>query len=294
MKETVQMKPLLDRLVEKTQNGSGTYYKITLVESGVAQTAVITPANGAQNSYSIAKVFTVTAIGMLVDKKLLRTDEKVCDILREQLPSDIDPAWESMTVHHLLTHSAGFAGGYLDIDAQNHVSIAGEDYLGYLFRTKLEYLPGTESRYSDAAFYLLSRIFTAKSGEKMDDYLLQHLFYPLGFREMAWSKCPMGYPMGATGLYVYTEDLAKLGELYLNCGLYRGKRILSKEWVETVLREGYEFARTPGGGYGKGGMYGQMLIFYPDQNRVVAYHSFGGDDLVSYLDWVAKSESECL
>lgn len=291
MNETATPKPLLARLVEMAQNGRGTYYKISLVENGVSQTAEITPANGAQNSYSIAKVFTVTAIGMLVDGNLLRTDEKVCDILRDQLPPSIDPAWETMTVHHLLTHSAGFAGGYLDIDARNHVSIAGEDYLGYLLRTKLEYAPGAESRYSDAAYYLLSRIFTAKSGEKMDDYLLRRLFYPLGFREMAWSKCPKGYPMGATGLYVYTEDLAKLGELYLNRGRYGGGQLLSQEWVETVLREGYEFAVTAGGGYGKGGMYGQMLIFYPDQNRVVAYHSYNGDDLVSYLDLVAVSES---
>lgn len=281
-------KPLLDRLVEKARCGGGTYYKITLVEKGVADTAVITPANGAQNSYSVAKVFTVTAIGMLVDKNLIKTDEMVCDILRDKLPTDIAPGWETMTVHHLLKHSAGFPGGYLDIDAENQVPIAGKDYLGHLFRAKPVYAPGTENRYSDAAYYLLSRIFTAKSGEKMDDYLLKHLFFPLGFREMAWSKCPMGYPMGATGLYVYTEDLAKLGVLYLNGGVYQGKRLLSKEWVATVLDEGYEFTRTAGGGYGKGGMYGQMLIFYPHRNRVVAYHSFGGEGLVSYLDSVAE------
>lgn len=290
MNKTKNTKTLLDQLAEQAQNGRGPCYKITLVEKGIAQTAVVTPANGAQNSYSIAKAFTVTAIGMLADRNLLRTDEKVCDIFRDQLPKDIDPAWESMTVHHLLTHRAGFPGGYLDIDAKNHVSVAGEDYLGYLFRTKLEYIPGTERRYSDAAYYLLSRIFTAKSGEKMDDWLLKHLFFPLGFREMAWSKCPMGYPMGATGLYVYTEDLAKLGVLYLNRGKYQEKQILSQNWVETVLREGYEFSRSPGGGYSKGGMFGQKLIFYPDQARVVAYHSYNGTDLLPYLDEVAMQE----
>lgn len=290
MNQSAQCKLLLAQLVEKAQRGSGTFYKITLFEKGEHQTAVLTPANGAQNSYSIAKAFTVTAIGMLVDQNLLQTDEKVCDILRKFLPPDMDPAWEQMTVHHLLTHSAGFAGGYLDIDASNHVPIAGKDYLGYLLSTQLQYLPGTQSRYSDAAFYLLSRIFTAKCGEKMDDFLLRRLFYPLEFREMAWSKCPMGYPMGATGLYVYTEDLVKLGELYLNGGLYHGKRLLSEDWVETVLREEYEFSKTAGGGYGKGGMYGQMLIFYPKQNRVVAYHSFNGVDLIPYLDSVADSD----
>lgn len=281
-------KQLLDRVVQEAKKGQGTYYKITLVEKGEAGTALVTPANGAQNCYSIAKAFTVTAIGMLVDGKLLSVDEKVCDILRDKLPTDIAPKWEQMTVHHLLKHSAGFPVGYLDIDAKDHTAIAGNDYLGYLLNTKLRYTPGRESRYSDAAYYLLSRIFTEKSGEKMDDYLLKHLFYPMEFREMAWSKCPMGYPMGATGLYLYTEDLAKLGVLYLNRGVYGGKRLISEEWVDTVLREGYEFERTSGGGYGKGGMNGQMLVFYPDRDRVAAYHSFGGEDLVSYLDSVTE------
>ena len=223
---------------------------------------------------------------MLYDLGLLDVNEKVCDIFRDELPCDMDPAWEEMTVHHLLKHRAGFNWGYLDIDNDDHVPIAGDDYLGYLFRTKLEYVPGTDDRYSDAAFYLLSRIFSKKTDKKMDEYLLKHLFYPLEFREMAWSKCPAGYPMGATGLYVYTEDMAKLGLLYLNDGLYHGKRIISKGWVDTVLREEYEFGKLPGGGYGKGGAYGQMLMFYPQKNRVVAYHSYEGDELITYLGTV--------
>ncbi len=281
MNPNTQNSPLMNHLIEKAKTVGGTFYKITLIEKGISETAIITPANGAQNSYSIAKAFTVTAIGMLHDQGLLDVNERVCDIFRDELPSDMDPAWEEMTVHHLLKHRAGFNWTYLDIDNENHVPIAGDDYLGYLFRTKLEYVPGTEERYSDAAFYMLSRVFSKKTGEKMDDYLLKHLFYPLEFREMAWSKCPMGYPMGATGLYVYTEDLAKLGELYVNHGCYHGKQLISKEWVDTVLREEYEFEHTPGGGHCKGGAYGQILIFYPEKNRVVAYHSYEGGDLLA-------------
>jgi len=275
---------LIEIIANKAKENSGTFYKITVIENGISQTRVITPANGAQNSYSIAKAYTVAAIGMLFDRGLLTTDEKICDIFRDELPAEMDPMWEEMTVHHLLKHRAGFDWGYLDIDAEDHTHKAGDDYLGYLFKTKLVFCPGKEYRYSDAAFYLLSRVFSKKTGEKMDEYLLEHLFYPLEFREMAWSKCPAGYPMGATGLYVYTEDLAKLGEVYLNRGNYHGKRIISEEWADIVIREGYEFGKTAGGGYCKGGAFGQMLIFYPKKNRVVAYHSFDGEDLISYLD----------
>ena len=98
---------------------------------------------------------------------------------------------------------------------------------------------------------------------------------------MAWSRCPLGYPMGATGLYIYTEDMAKLGELYLRGGVWKGERILSEEWVKLCMQRSYEFANICSGkAYGKGGAFGQMLVYIPEQERVVAWHSFGGGDLL--------------
>ena len=273
----MENKTFMEKIVEKARGFGGAFYKITVIQDGVSETSVITPANGAQNSYSIAKAYTVTAIGMLHDKGLISMDEKICDIFADEIPEGIDEKWKEMTVHHVMKHRCGFCDGYLDIDAVDHSFISDGDYLKYLFNTKLMFTPGTEFHYSDAAFYLLSRVFTKKSGVKMDDYLLEHLFSPLKFREMAWSKCPKGYPMGATGLYVYTEDVAKLGQLYLNKGVYNGKRIISEEWIDIVERYEYEFGKTAGGGYAKGGAFGQMLAYYPKKNMVLAYHSYGGD-----------------
>ena len=51
----------------------------------------------------------------------------------------------------------------------------------------------------------------------------------------------MGYPIGATGLYITTEDMLKLGILYLNNGVYLGKRYVSEEWVRLVISREYEF-----------------------------------------------------
>ena len=76
---------------------------------------------------------------------------------------------------------------------------------------------------------------TELSGEKLDDFLRPRLLMPLHVREAAFSKCPMGYPIGATGMYVRTEDMAKLGEVYQNGGTFEGKRLLSKEWSRLFL-----------------------------------------------------------
>ena len=96
----------------------------------------------------------------------------------------------------------------------------------------------------------------------------------MDFKEFAWSVCPEGHCIGATGLYLRTEDMVKLGILYLNGGTWNGTRIISEEWVRTVLEKGYEIKPRGKGWYGKGGMRGQMLTFNPALGRAVAWHAF--------------------
>lgn len=285
------MSHFLNTLAEAAKAAGGTFYKITEMHEGITETVTLNRGNACQNSYSVAKSFTTAAIGLLWDEGILSTDEKILDIFPDLLPEGMDPKWQAMTVHHLLTHTCGFPCGYLDIDAVDPNSFGTDDYLDYLFRTKLNFTPGEGFDYSDAAFYLLSRVVSRKVGRPMDEFLWERLFYPLGFREMAWSRCPKGYPMGATGLYIYTEDMAKLGELYLNRGVYGGRRILSEAWVALVEARGYEFHGICGGkAYGKGGAFGQFLLYMPRERRVVAWHSFGGGDLLPVIEAYVPQE----
>lgn len=238
------------------------------------------PANPCQNTYSVAKAFTMTAIGLLYDRHLLELDERVCDILADELPDDaseMDDRWFFGTVEMALTHRLGLPGGFLDIDV-THASAFGYDYLDYTFRTPLEYTPGEGETYSDGAYYLLSRIAAKRANMPMENFLWRELFYPLGFREMAWSRCPMGYAMGATGLYITAEDMVKLGQVYLNNGIYGERRILSEEWVRLTLRHGFALAWDKEHKvFSKGGMCGQRLMVAPEQRRVLAMQSYGGD-----------------
>lgn len=251
---------------------------------GEVETLEYTPANPCQNTYSVAKLFTATAIGMLYDSGVLRLDEKVCDILSDFVPAEgMDARWYNNTVEMALTHRLGLPGGFLDIDTTPSATFT-DDYLHYLFTYPLCYEPGTQSRYSDGAFYLLSRIVTAKTGEKLDDFMWKKMLLQLGFQEMAFSHCPKGYPMGATGLYIHSSDMAKLGAVYLNKGTYKGTRFLSEEWCTLATENEYAIdwdeTHTI---YFKGGMCGQKLIIAPAQNRVVALQAYGANS-----DTVAK------
>ena len=138
----------------------------------------------------------------------------------------------------------------------------------------------------DGAFYVLSRVAAKKAGMTLDNYLWRELFYPLGFREAAWSHCPHGHPIGGTGLYIGSEDMVKLGMVYLSGGLYRGRRILSEEWTKMAMEK--EFALDWDAERRicyKGGMFGQKLIIAPEQNRAVALQAYGANsDIVA--QWV--------
>ena len=119
----------------------------------------------------------------------------------------------------------------------------------------------------------------------MLEYLWDKLFLPLEFREVAWSCCPMNYPMGATGLYIRTEDMVKLGSVYLNNGIYNGRRIVSKEWIDLVREKGFLPSYTEHG-YCHSGMRGQMLAIFPKHDLTVAWHGFHdiGDEILRWIE----------
>jgi CubicO group peptidase (beta-lactamase class C family) len=269
-------------------------YRVTeIVGDQAPETVTLTPCSACQNSYSIAKAFVVTAIGFLWDEGRIELDESVPTILGNLCPMDMDSRWKNVTVDMVLRHFCGLPQGFLDIDATDPRAF-GTDYLGYLLREPMRRDPQVASVYTDGAYYLLSRLVEVRAGEPLDLFLQKRLFTPLGFREVAWSRCPKGHPMGATGLYIYTEDMAKLGVLYRDGGLWRGERLLSEAFIKIALSAPYELKPIADGvAFGKGGMHGQMLMVVPKQGRVVAWHGFvrgGVKELVRFVAEYAESD----
>jgi CubicO group peptidase (beta-lactamase class C family) len=198
----------------------------------------------------------------------------------------MDPEWDRLTLDMALTHRLALPGGFLDIDCIDANSF-GTDYLAYMLTWPLTGKHGGERCYTDGAYYVLARCAEVRAGMRLAAFLDRELFTPLGYREAAWSCCPMGHAMGATGLYIRTEDMAKLGEVYRTGGMYQGQRLLSEAWVQTVRTRGYELTPKAGGAVGKGGMRGQMLAIFPD--RVVAWHACGGVDTDDLLTITAQN-----
>ena len=178
----------------------------------------------------------------------------------------------------------------LDIDAQDS-SKWPRDFLGILLSTNLAYKPGEKYVYTDATFYLASRIAEAKSGEKLNVFMIRKMLDPLEFSEYAFSTDPQGSPIGATGLYTSTEDMAKLGLVFVQNGVYKDKRILSQRFVDEAFERTFELypVGDEGVAFVKGGMNGQLLYMNRKTKRVVAIHSYLGD-VDAILNFLIKND----
>ena len=266
---------MLEQIVKQITDHNLNIYSVAMVDEEGIQERRLRAADPCTNSYSIAKVFTMTAIGMLWDAGKLRMEDRVCDIFRDQLPDGMDPRWEKVTVEHLLTQKAGLPFCFLDIDVDDLSQYPTDDFLCYVLSQPLQENPGEKFVYSDAAFYLLGRIVTKISGQRLDDFMRPTLFGVLGYRELAWSVCPRGYCMGGTGLYLRTSDMVKLGYVYANDGMYGATRVLSSAWVKLAMERKYElYPHANSGIYVKGGMNGQLLCIWPQRRTAFGWHGY--------------------
>ena len=270
-----------DDLLKTLKNAAGSKaYSVAVSTTDGIKVASIRNTN-AQNTYSVSKVYCVTAIGMLYDEGKLKTTETVGQIFKDEIKAyGIDAnKWSDITVHDLMKHRVGFTqGSLLDIDVYaNEWKSWDSDFLKIVLNYKID---GKKTyKYSDAAFYLLSRIVAKKSGQTLDVYLKSRLFDKLDYKDYRITKCPKGHPIGATQFYLRPDDVVKLGRVYLNGGTYNGQRIISQDWVNKVIENGYEL-NSSNNGYGKGGMRGQYIYVNFKHNVAVAWLSEtdGGTD----------------
>lgn len=235
----------------------------------------VVPANPGCDCYSVAKAYTALGVGICCDRGLLSPDTKITDVLHKYLPLDIDNKWHEVTVDHLLRHRSGIKNCLLDIDDLDSSQFDTADYLKIVFSQNVEETPGEYFRYTDDVFYLLSRAVAEVSGKNLTDLLRQPLLETMRFKEFAWSVCPHGYAMGGTGLYLRTEDMVKLGALYLRGGDWNGTRIVSEDWIKKSVDRCYGFDSNENGLVLKGGMRGQILGIDFNNYIAFAYHGFG-------------------
>ena len=225
-------------------------------------------------THSMCKSITGMAIGMLIEEGKLKLDENIYDIFSDQMNALSKIFRPVITVENLLTMTSGVTFNESGI-------VSGNDWLGSFLNASVNGKPGTEFQYNSLNTYVLSAIVTKRTGETLTEYLTPRLFSPLGITKYYWETCPKGITKGGWGLFLCAEDMAKLGQLYLQKGKWNGQQLVSEYWIEISTARhlktqndtygyGYQlWMEQRPGSFEYNGMLGQNVIIYPDMDMVL-------------------------
>jgi CubicO group peptidase (beta-lactamase class C family) len=238
--------------------------------------------------YSLSKSFTATAAAFAQAEGLFDLDDTVVSHFPEFAADITDPRSRSVKVRHVASMASGHTretlGEALERDPEEPVR-------GFLL-TPPDRDPGTVFAYNQPCTYALASIVQRNAGMPLTRYLRPRLFDPLGIGHVGWQTFPPGREQGFSGLHARTEDIAKLGLLYLQQGQWEGTQLIPKEWVAEATSKqvsnpdapspdwrqgyGYQFWMSRHG-YRGDGAFGQFCAILPEKDAVIVTTAYALD-----------------
>jgi CubicO group peptidase (beta-lactamase class C family) len=254
---------------------------------------------------SVGKMVTGTLIGIAVDKGFIAgADTPVLSFFPERQIANRDPRKEAMTIAHLLAQRSGiYHGDDGSHSAEDAEMYASADWVQWVLDRPMAEAPGGTWYYSNANLHLAAGALSQATGMSPLAFARRYLFPPLHIADVAWEADPQGVNNGAGGQEYRPLDLAKIGQLYLDGGAWRGQQVLSSGWVarSTSPAPGPHPAGWPPDssvGFhwviednyrGAGGSGGQNVELYPDDDIVIVVVAGGGTPYAGCSNPVALS-----
>ncbi|MFE9819123.1 serine hydrolase domain-containing protein [Streptomyces sp. NPDC005773] len=253
--------------------------------------------------YSLTKSFTSIAVGLAIADGLLALDDRVVDVLPDHVPPDVSEQGSRITVHHLLSMTAGHPTDSL---GEAWEMEPGDLVKGFL-RLPFAATEGTRHVYDNATTFILARMVERVTGRGLPEFLDERLFEPMGIDHAEWDRVASGAAFGFHGLHLTTEAVAAFGELLLRGGAWGDRQLVPREWVELATGRhidclpfedgsfeadfscgyGYQFWMSRHGYHGHGA-FGQQCVVVPSHDLVVAVTAQGDSQRVLDAMW------ECL
>jgi CubicO group peptidase (beta-lactamase class C family) len=278
---------LLDRLEEKAVE----CHSLMVVRHGkVVAEGWWAPYSAEQRHllYSLTKSFTSIAVGLAIGDGLLSLEDRVVDVLPEHVPDDASEQARRITVHHLLTMTAGHATDSLE----EAWELEPEDLVRGFLRVPFTASEGSSHTYDNATTFVLARMVEKVAGVGLPEYLDEHLFRPMGVEEAEWDRVSSGLAFGFHGLHLTTESVGAFGELLLRGGRWGERQLVPRDYVERATRSqvasrhyadgadgadylsgyGYQIWMSRHGFHGNGA-FGQHCVVVPSHDLVVVVTS---------------------
>ena len=246
--------------------------------------------------YSDTKTFTQIAIGFMVKEGLITLEDKVAEFFPDKISDETSEHNKNLMVKHLLMMATGHLGNAVH-QKGNFIDV--DDKLKQFFHAEHNVQAGKEFQYENIASYVLSNIVSRVTGENIAEYLKPRFLDPLGIKIDYYTSDDNGVCMGYSGFRITLEALAKVGQFFLDGGVWEGRRLLSKEWCEKALSKHTESNGLCGTDWNQGyawhlwrgrhntarlcGAYGQMCVIAPDLDLIFATNSGANYNRLQYI-----------
>lgn len=231
---------------------------------------------------SVSKTVTSIIVGVAITRGDFKAglDTPLLHYFDVSKVKNVDDRKRRITLRHVLTMTTGLDWNeeVAYDDPKNDASLmeATEDWVQYVVDRPMAHDPGKVFNYSSGVTELLAHIFEQETGKDIEQYGAQYLFAPLGI-EHFWKRTPLGVIDTEGGLFLKNSDLAKIGYLFLHGGLWEGKQILTKEWVQESVSP-----FTDAEGQYKYGFKWWLLPRTDRQSFVWMARGFGGQRLMVF------------
>jgi CubicO group peptidase (beta-lactamase class C family) len=199
---------------------------------------------------SVTKSITTTLIGIAADQGKLRLDDPVISFFGDRSIANRDGRKDRITIRHLASMSSGLACAADQNEQVLQAMQNSADWIQYTLDLPMADEPGSRFAYCSPGMHLLSAILQKSTGMTALDFACRYLFEPLGIKEPIWPSDPQGYTHGWGDLHLLPEDAAKIGYLWANGGMWDGRQVVSRHWVEDSVKVQMKTGQGDDYGYG--------------------------------------------
>jgi CubicO group peptidase (beta-lactamase class C family) len=186
--------------------------------------------------FSITKSVSSALIGIAIEEGYIESvNQKILDFFQDV--NVLNKAnKENITIEHLLTHTSGVYWRedqlpYSSPDNSFGLMTDSPNWVEFYLNLSIENEPGTVRNYNSGDSHMLSAILSNATGTSTYLFAKEHLFDPLGIKDLYWQQDPQGTVFGGSGLRLTPRSLAKFGYLYLNNGTWDQEQLIPEEWV---------------------------------------------------------------
>jgi len=229
------------------------------------------------DSRSASKSLTATLVGAAIEAgfPISESTPVYGSVYGSDAAIEIEPRKQQMTVEDLLTMSSGFDCDDADYSTpgnEDRMQEQGEnlDWYDYTLNLPMIRDPGQEAVYCSINPNLIGDVLIETTGESLPELFQQLIAEPLDIERYYLVLQPTGEPYMGGGIHWLPRDFMKLGQLHLDGGVWNGKRILSRAWVDRATSPLYELRERS---YG----YLWWVEDLPYKNRTVRVFYAGGN-----------------